>query len=128
MLADGISPLTLLGTGANQDAPGTILFADGAYGSRKNISECHKHGIRPLIRLLTSCTARGKGTGDKWGMLVKSQLGDGSEVPVGDLPKEKGQENLQYPKSTIGYGVKWIVEIMISATKRMFGEDVKALR
>ncbi len=128
MLADGISPLTLLGTGANKDAPGTILLADGGYGSRKNVSECHKRGIRPLIRLLTSCNAKGKGTGDKWGMLVRSQLGDGHEVPVGDLSKEERQENLRYWKSTVGYGTRWIVEIVISAIKRMLGEDVKALR
>ncbi len=59
MLADGTSPLAVLGTGANPDTPGKILLADGAYGSRKNVAECHKRGIKPLIRLLTSCNAKG---------------------------------------------------------------------
>ena len=89
MLADGTSPLAVLGTGANPDIPGKILLADGAYGSRKNVAECHKRGIKPLIRLLTSCNAKGKGTGDKWGRLVRWQLGGGPEVPVGDLSKEE---------------------------------------
>ncbi len=109
MLADGTSPLALLGTGANPDTPGKILLADGGYGSRKNVAECHKRGIKPLIRLLISCTAKGKGTGDKWGMLVRWQLGGGPEVPVGDLSKEERQENLRYWKSTVGYGARWIV-------------------
>ncbi len=128
MLADGTSPLAVLGTGANPDIPGKILPADGAYGSRKNVAECHKRGIKPLIRLLTSCNAKGKGTGDKWGRLVRWQLGGGPEVPVGDLSKEERQENLRYWKSTVGFGSRWIVEIVISAIKRMFGEGVMALK
>ncbi len=128
MLADGTSPLARLGTGENQDMPGKILLADGGYGSRKNIAECHKRGIRPLIRLLTSCNAKGRGSGDKWGLLVRWQLGGGPEEPVGSLSKEERQENLRYWKSTIGFGIRWIVEIVISAIKRMFGEDVKALK
>ncbi len=128
MLADGTSPLAVLGTGANPDIPGKILLADGAYGSRKNVAECHKRGIKPLIRLLTSCNAKGKGTGDKWGRLVRWQLGGGPEVPVGDLSKEERQENLRYWKSTVGFGSRWIVEIVISAIKRMFGECVMALK
>ncbi len=128
MLADGISPMTLLDTGTNPDTPGKILLADGAYGSRKNVAECHKRGIKPLIRLLTSCNARGKGTGDKWGMLVRWQLGGGPEMPVGDLSKEERQENLRYSKSTVGFGSRWIVEIVISSIKRMFGEGVMALK
>ena len=103
MLADGTSPLAVLGTGANPDIPGKILLADGAYGSRKNVAECHKRGIKLLIRLLTSCNAKGKGTGDKWGMLVRWQLGGGPEVPVGDLSKEERQENLRYWESTVGF-------------------------
>ncbi len=66
MLADGRSPLDILGTGEDQNTPDKILLADGGYGSRKNVAECHKRGVRPLIRLLTSCNARGKGSGDKW--------------------------------------------------------------
>ena len=128
MLADGISPLAVLGTGEDRSTPGRILLADGGYCSRKNVAECHRRGIEPLIRLLTSCTARGKGTGDKWGMLVRWQLGGGPEVPVGDLSKEERQENLRYWKSTVGYGERWIVEIVISAIKRMFGEGVMALK
>ncbi len=61
-------------------------------------------------------------------MLVKSHLGGGPEEAVGDLSKEERQENLRYWKSTAGYGARWIVEIVVSAIKRMFGEDVKALK
>ena len=68
------------------------------------------------------------GSGDKWGRLVRWQLGGGPEEPVGSLSKEERQENLRYPKSTVGFGIRWIVEIVISAIKRMFGEDVKALK
>ncbi len=128
MLADGISSLVLISTGENPSMPGRILPADGGYCSRKNAAECHGCCIRPLIRLLTSCNARGRGSGDKWGRLVRWQLGGGPEEPVGSLSKEERQENLRYPKSTVGFGIRWIVEIVISAIKRMFGEDVKALK
>ncbi len=65
MFAAGISPLILLGTGEDQSTPGKIPLAGGGYCSRKNVAECHKRGTRPFIRLLTSCTARDMGAGDK---------------------------------------------------------------
>ena len=33
-----------------------------------------------------------------------------------------------YSKSTVGFGSRWIVEIVISSIKRMFGEGVMALK
>ncbi len=47
---------------------------------------------------------------------------------MGDLSRAERQENLWCPKSTICYGRRRLVEIMTSAIKRMFGEDVKALK
>jgi len=56
------------------------------------------------------------------GGAARRQLGGGPEERIGDLTKEERLENLRYWKSTVGYGRRWIVEIVISALKRMFSE------
>jgi len=119
MSSSGIPPL------AEPDG-GAVLLADAAYASRKNVAECGRRGIEPLIRMKTSSTDRGKGRGDAWGLLLRRQQGGGPREAVGGLPREERLENLRYWKSTVGYGTRWIVEIVISAIKRMFGEDVMA--
>ncbi len=119
-----MEPAAAPNTGKDRSVPGKILLTDGRYTSWRN-------GTVPQVRhkathtALTRCTARNRGIGDEWGMLVRNQFG-GSKVPADDLSEEERQENLRYPKSTIGCGRRWLVEIAISAIKRMFGEDVTA--
>ncbi len=67
---------------------GISILGDGAYASRNIHKECKNRGITPLIRLGINSTARGKGSGDAWGLAVRDQLG-GSPVS----PWERLQAN-----------------------------------
>ena len=83
---------------------------------------CQDMGIRPPIPVQTRCTARGKGTGDAWGKAVREQLGGSPETRIGSISSKEREENSMYWKSRIGYNRRWLIEIIISAFKRMFGD------
>ncbi len=123
-LAAGIPPI---GQRVRKRAA-AVMYADGAYGSRENIKMLDDLDIITNITVNINSTARGKGSGDAWGLLVRRHLGGGPEEKIGDLPTEERLENRQYWKGTVGYNERWLVEIVISALKRMFGESVMSLK
>lgn len=127
LLAQGISPLAFL-CGGQPRTHGAFLLADGAYASRGNMQTCKNMGIRPLIPISTRCNARGKGTGDAWGLAVREQLGGSPETRIDGMGEEEKEENKRYWKSRVGYGRRWLIEIIISAFKRMFGDHVQSRR
>lgn len=122
-LAEGMSPLALL-RGRQPGSHGACLMADGAYASRANMQACRGMGIRPLIPIQARCNARGMGTGDAWGEAVREQLGGSPETRIGGIGMEEREENKMYWKSRVGYNRRWLIEIIISAFKRMFGDHV----
>lgn len=148
MLAEGVAPLANCqpktvaedptnSTTANVVAPltnsqpetdETYLLADKAYSSRKNVQECVDRGIIPLIPHKKNSTTQGKGSGDAWGDTVRHQYGGSPRHDIGQLTDDEKLENMRYWKSTVGYGGRWTVEIVISAFKRLFGEDLRALK
>lgn len=85
-------------------------------------------GVRPLIRLRINSSARGKGSGDAWGIAVREQLGGSPTSPVGKLTEEQRRENQKKWKRRAGYGRRWVVEIVFSAFKRIFGECVRSVK
>lgn len=122
-LAEGMSPLALL-CGRRPGSRGACLMADGAYASRANVQECKDMGIRPLIPIQARCNARGMGTGDAWGEAVREQLGGSPETRVSSIGTDEREENKRYWKSRVGYNRRWLIEIIISAFKRMFGDHM----
>ena len=102
------------------------VLAGGAYASRDIRRECRDRGVRPLIRLKASPTAGGGGKGDARGLAVRDQLGGSPESPVGALTDRQKEENQREWKGRVGYGRRWIVEIVFSAFKRVFGESAMA--
>ena len=74
----------------------------------------------------TDSVAKGKGNGDAWGVAVRDQLGGSPEGSVGTLTGRQKRENQRRWKRRVGYGRRWVVEIVFSAFKRMFGESVMA--
>ena len=123
-LAAGIPPI---GQRVRRRAA-AVMYADGAYGSRENIKMLDDLDIITNIKVNINSTALGKGSGDAWGLLVRRQLGGGPEEKIGDLPTEERLENRLYWRCTVGYNERWLVEIVISALKRMFGESVMSLK
>ena len=69
----------------------------------------------------------GRGRGDVWGMSMRGQRGSGAKN-VSDLTETKRADGLEECKENSGYGKRWIVEIIFSAFKRLFGSDVRALK
>jgi len=66
---------------------------------------------------------------DAWDMSVREQLGGSLTAHIGGLSDDAKKENRRYWKSRVGYGQRWIVEIIIiiiSAFKRLFGNSVSA--
>ena len=122
MLAKGISPLSYLC--GEPSSPGAYLLADGAYVSCENMKLCKELGIEPLIPIQTRCTTKGKGTGDAWGEKVRDQLGGSPETNIGNMDKEEREENRRLWKSKVGYNRRWLIEIIISAFKRLFGDHM----
>ena len=103
-------------------------YGDGAYVSRDNLKACRDRNVTPLIKLKVSSTPKGKGAGDVWGMAVRDQFGGSDPNRVKWLPDEEKKSNQKEWKVRVGYGRRWIVEIVFSAFKRMFGEHLYSLK
>ena len=124
-LAQGVSPLALP-CSSEPASHGACLLADGAHASRANMQMCQGMGVRPLIPVQTRCTALGKGTGDAWGLAVRDQIGGSMKTSIDGIKAEEREENKKRWKSRVGYGRRWLIEIIISAFKRMFGDHVQS--
>ena len=103
-------------------------YGDGAYASRDNLKACRDRNVTPFIKLKVSSTPKGKGAGDVWGMAVRDQFGGSDPNRVKWLPDEEKKSNQKEWKVRVGYGKRWIVEIVFSAFKRMFGEHLYSLK
>ena len=129
-LASGITPLASLCPDRPDDpAAADIIYGDAAYGSRCNVAACARVGIVPGILHRINVTARGKGSGDAWGVSVRDQLGGSPGATRLDLlSREEKRENQVYWKARIGYNMRWVVEGAFSIFKRVFGEHVMSLK
>ncbi len=111
LLASCVSPLASFSPGAprNRTAP-YLLLGDAAYSSRKNIAACARVGMVPGIMHTINVTARGKGSGDAWGVSVRNQMGGSPEAThLNLMSREEKRENQAYWKARIGYGTRWLV-------------------
>ena len=104
-----------------------VIYADGAYASRKNVALCKELGIVPFIKMGKNATTAGKGEGDEWGRVVREQLGFGTKY-VSDLTAAEKAASMEAWKAASRYGRRWTIEIIFSAVKRLFGSDVRALK
>ena len=129
-LASGIPPLASLSSNIPDDPTASdIVYCGAAYGSRINVTACARAGVVPGILHKINVTARGKGSGDAWGVSVRDQLGGSPEATRLDLiSREEKRENQAYWKAKIGYNMRWVVEGVFSIFKRIFGEHVMALK
>ena len=131
LLASGVPPLASFcpgGARACHDTP-DLLLGDAAYGSRKNIAACARARVTPGILHTINVTARGKGSGDAWGISVRDQLGGSPDATRLDLmDRKEKRENQAYWKARIGYGHRWLAEAVFSVFKRLFGEHLMALK
>lgn len=71
---------------------------------------------------------RGKGTGMARAAAVLDQLAGDSPKEFYRMVDDMRRENLKAWKNRVNYGRRWLVEIVFSSFKRMFGESVRAIR
>ena len=106
------------------------LRADGGYDSRVTLALPAALGIIPVIRVRINSGARAKGKNRARPRAVLEQLG-GRGGCTGREPnrmtKDGRMANQKEWKKDTRYGLRWMVEIIISAFKRVFGESVRVL-
>ena len=106
------------------------LRADGGYDSRVTFAFLAALGIIPVIRVRINSGARAKGKNRARAKAVLEQLGGRGRCTGRELNRmtneERGACQKEWKKDT-RYGLRWMVEIIISAFKRVFGESVRAL-
>ena len=104
------------------------LYGDIAYASRNNVTACGDRGVDSRIKLRVNSMARGKGTGDAWEIVVRKQLGGSADGHVWKMPDGEKRRFREEWKKKVEYGKRWLVEIVFSAFKRMFGEHLYSLK
>jgi len=85
------------------------VYLDGAYDSKRIFNRLDEEGIEPVVRVRKDASTRARGSPKR--------------AEVVRAVKELGYK--EWARKT-GYGYRWIVESVISAVKRMFGETVRA--
>ena len=71
--------------------------SDAAYGSGCKVAACACAGMVPGILHRTSVAARGKRSGDAWGVSARDRLGGGPVATRPDLPsREEKSESQTY--------------------------------
>ena len=112
----------------NLEDTGCCLYGDAAYASRNNVTACRDRSVDSCIKLKVSSLARGKGTGDAWGIAVREQLGGSADSHVWKMSDDEKRRFREEWKKKVEYGKRWLVETMFSAFKRMFGEHLYSLK
>ena len=105
------------------------LTADGGYDSREIFSACKKLGITPNIRVRKNANCKAGGADRARTEAVLDQLGGGAgATPAGlaALNESEREANRRKWKMRVRYGTRWLVEIVISAFKRTYGDAVMA--
>ena len=108
------------------------LWGDGGYDARKVFALLVALGIIPIIRVRINSHAGDDPDGESRAraLAVIQQLGGRGNCTNRELNRMVKKERLANQKDwkkRVEYGLRWIVEIVISAFKRVFGESVRAL-
>ncbi len=106
-----------------------VVRADGGFDSRKIFALCKKLKIKPCIRIKHNANTRSDGVSRDRTLAAIDQLGGGVSDPkkFAHLTKEEREANRKVWKKRVQYGKRWIVEIVISSIKRLFGDSVSAV-
>ena len=103
------------------------LMADGGYDNRAIFSACKKLDIKTSIRVRKDANARAGGVDRARSEAVLDQLAgstDASPAELASLNEAEREKNRKEWKKRVEYGTRWLVEIVISAFKRTYGDAV----
>ena len=121
-------------TGQAQDSAagpadaGCCLYGDAAYASRSNVTACRGSWRGFTHQAQGKLDGARKGTGDAWGIAVRKQLGGSADSHVWKMSDDEKRRFGEEWKKKVEYGKRWLVEIVFSAFKRMFGEHLYSLK
>ena len=107
---------------------GCCLYGDASYASRDNMTACRDRGVDSRIKLGVNSSGRGKDTGDVWGMAVREQLDGSADSRVWKMSNDEKKRIREEWKKKAGCDKRWLVKIVFSAFKRMFGEYLYSLK
>ena len=104
------------------------VLGDGGYDTREIHSLCKKLGIYSLIKVRLNSNSRSNGKGRARALAVQDQLCGSKRGPkeLAMLDADERSKNQKEWKRKVGYGRRWLVEIVFSAFKRRFGDFVMA--
>ena len=105
-----------------------IMLGDGAYDTGDVAAYTTSKGVIFMAKVRKNSTGRANGKGRARMMAVREQLGGGNitSKEFAKLSTKKKAANHQDWMLKIGYGKRWLVEIVFSAFKRVFGFSVRA--
>ena len=106
------------------------LRAGAGYDTRQIFEYCKGLGIVPLIRIKKSANSRAGGVSRTRGLAAQDQLcgSDPGLKRLAALDEYERVQNQKDWKRRVGYGRRWLVEIVFSSLKRMFGSSVNAVK
>ncbi len=106
------------------------LRADAGYDTRQIFEYCKGLGIVPLARIKKNANSRAGGVGRTRGLAAQDQLCGSDPGPkrLAALDECERVQNQKDWKRRVGYGRRWLVEIVFSSLKRMFGGSVNAVK
>lgn len=106
------------------------MSGDGAYDARAIFSLLAQMGMTPVIRIRVNANTSSKGVDRARTLAALEQLGGKgcTNRAFKRMTKAERRANQKEWKEDIEYGLRWIVEIVISAFKRVLGESVRALK
>ena len=105
------------------------LLGDGGYDSHELFAHIKRRGVQPVIRIRYNANAHSGGVGKARPEAVLDQLGGGCTAQQFAKLNNEDRKRLQKEwMKRVGYGLRWLVEIIISAFKRIFGDAVRAVK
>lgn len=102
--------------------------ADGGYDTHRIFQLCQDLAVEALIKVHVNSSTRGRGVGKARSVAVLDQLAGGHPKKFHSMTDDVRRAHQQEWKRVNGYGRRWLVEIVFSSFKRMFGESVRAIR
>ena len=84
----------------------------------------------PLIRIKKNANGRANGVGRTRGLAAQDQMCGSNPSPkkLASLDEDERVSNQKEWKERVGYGRRWLVEIVFSSLKRIFGCSVNAVK
>ena len=104
------------------------ITADGAYDSKEIFSVCKNLDIDTKIRVRTNSTCSSGEDNKTRNESVLDQLGGDNATPakLAKMDNKKREANRGKWKKRVKFSLRWLVEIVISAFKRIYGDSVRS--